>query len=104
MTGSSRQQKSLIRAPPRRVRAHAFIDVADYPRLLDANKRGTLAELASIRLKLMRPTISAYNGNVIKNMRDATLIEFASVEEACAGRSSSRLRCVSGTPRASLRF
>src|SRR6202165_1446963 len=71
-----------MRTPPRRLTVLASIDVAGYTRLVEADERGTLAELATIRLKVMRPTLATYNGNVFKTMGDGALIEFASVEDA----------------------
>src|SRR2546429_162029 len=59
----------------------AVIGVAGYPRLVEADERGTLAELATIRLKVMRPTLATYNGNLFKTMGDGALIEFNSVED-----------------------
>ena len=82
MTGTNRPRKSLKRTPPRRLTVLASIDIAGYTRLLEANERGTMAELATIRSKLMWPTISAYNGNLFKTIGDAALIEFASVEDS----------------------
>ena len=71
-----------MRMPPRRLTVLASIDVAGYTRLVEADERGTLAELATIRLKVMRPTLSTFNGNLFKTMGDGALIEFANVEDA----------------------
>ena len=70
-----------MRMPPRRLTVLASIDVAGYTRLVEADERGTLAELATIRLKVMRPTLATYNGNLFKTMGDGALIEFNSVED-----------------------
>src|SRR5262245_31435526 len=70
-----------MRMPPRRLTVLASIDVAGYTRLVEADERGTLAELATIRLKVVRPTLATYNGNLFKTVGDGALIEFNSVED-----------------------
>ena len=57
--------------------------------------------LATIRLKVLRPTLATYGGNLFKTMGDGALIEFPSVEDGVRlGASSSRRRCASATPSA----
>jgi adenylate cyclase len=70
-----------MRMPPRRLTVLASIDVVGSTRLLEADERGTLAELAAIRLKVLRPTLSTFHGNLFKTMGDGALIEFANVED-----------------------
>ena len=45
-----------MRVPPRRLTVLVSIDVAGFTRLVEEDERGTLSELAAIRLKIMRPT------------------------------------------------
>src|ERR1700736_4306909 len=71
-----------MRMPPRRLTVLASIDVAGYTRLVEADERGTLTELATIRRKVLRPTLATFNGNLFKTMGDGALIEFANVEDA----------------------
>lgn len=71
-----------MRVPPRRLTVLVSLDVAGYTRLVENDERGTLSELATIRLKIMRPTLSTYSGNIFKTMGDGALIEFPSVEDS----------------------
>src|SRR5690242_6723167 len=71
-----------MRMPPRRLTVLASTDVAGYTRLLEADERGTLTALEAIRLELMQPTLSTFNGNLFKEMGDGALIEFTNVEDS----------------------
>lgn len=71
-----------MRVPPRRLTVLASLDVANYTRHVDSDERGTLSELAAIRLKIIRPTLAAHNGNLFKTMGDGALIEFTNVEDS----------------------
>jgi adenylate cyclase len=71
-----------MRMPPRRLTVLASTDVVGYTRLLEADERGTLAEVEAIRLEVMQPTLSTYNGNLFKEMGDGALIEFTNVEDS----------------------
>lgn len=68
--------------PPRRLAVIVSLDVAGYTRLIHADERGTLAELAGIRRELLGPTLKARGGNLFKTMGDGALIEFLNVEDA----------------------
>jgi adenylate cyclase len=71
-----------MRVPPRRLTVLASLDVAGYTRLVEADERGTLAELADMRRQVLEPGIEAHSGNLFKMMGDGALVEFASVEDA----------------------
>ena len=71
-----------MRVPPRRLTVLASLDVAGYTRLVEADERGTLSELAAVRLKIIRPTLAAHGGNLFKTMGDGALIEFPNVEDS----------------------
>src|SRR5581483_698306 len=71
-----------MRVPPRRLTVLVSLDVAGYSRLVEEDERGTLAELARIRMRIMRPTLSTYGGDLFKTMGDGALIEFPNVEDA----------------------
>ncbi len=71
-----------MRVPPRRLTVLVSLDVAGYTRMVEADERGTLAELAAIRMRIMRPTLETHRGNLFKTMGDGALVEFTSVEDA----------------------
>jgi len=71
-----------MRVPPRRLTVLASLDVAGYTRLVEKDERGTLSELAAVRLKIIRPTLAAHGGNLFKTMGDGALIEFPNVEDS----------------------
>ena len=67
---------------PRKLTVLASLDVAAYTRLVERDERGTLAELAKIRLRIIRPTLAAHGGNLFKTMGDGGLVEFPNVEDS----------------------
>src|SRR5215213_5392848 len=71
-----------MRVPPRRLTVLASLDVAGYTRHVEKDERGTLSELATIRLKVIRPTLASHGGNLFKTMGDGALIEFPNVEDS----------------------
>lgn len=71
-----------MRVPPRRLTVLASLDVAGYTRRIEANERGTLAEMAEMREEVLDPGLAEHSGNLFKMMGDGALIEFASVEDA----------------------
>lgn len=71
-----------MRVPPRRLTVLASLDVAGYTRRIEANERGTLAEIADMRRDVLEPGLDAHSGNLFKMMGDGALIEFTSVEDA----------------------
>jgi adenylate cyclase len=71
-----------MRVPPRRLTVLVSLDVAGYTRLIEDDERGTLSEIASIRLRIIRPMLAEHSGNMFKTMGDGGLIEFPSVEDA----------------------
>ncbi len=71
-----------MRQPPRKLTVLASLDVAGYTRLVEADERGTLSELAAIRRRILRPTLAAHGGTLFKTMGDGGLIEFPNVEDS----------------------
>ncbi len=71
-----------MRPPPRKLTVLASLDVAGYTRLVEADERGTLTELATIRRRLLRPTLATHHGNLFKTMGDGGLVEFPNVEDS----------------------
>src|SRR5689334_17119533 len=71
-----------MRRAPRRLSVLASLDVAGYTRLVEEDERGTLAALATLRRKVLRPTLEEHGGDMFKTMGDGALIEFQSVESA----------------------
>jgi adenylate cyclase len=71
-----------MRPPPRKLTVLASLDVAGYTRLVEADERGTLTELATIRRRVLRPTLATHNGNLFKTMGDGGLVEFPNVEDS----------------------
>ena len=68
--------------PPRKLTVLASLDVAGYTRLVERDERGTLSELARIRLGILRPTLADHGGDLFKTMGDGGLIEFPNVEDS----------------------
>jgi len=66
----------------RRLAAILAADVVGYSRLIGADEVGTLERLKSLRKDLVRPSITAHNGRIVKLMGDDLLAEFRSVVEA----------------------
>ena len=66
----------------RRLAAILAADVAGYSRLIGADEGGTLQALKAIRAGLIDPTITAYNGRLVKTPGDWLLVEFGSVVDA----------------------
>ena len=71
-----------MRQAPRKLTVLASLDVAGYTRLIERDERGTLEELATIRMRILRPTLTAHNGTLIKTMGDGAIVEFPSVEDS----------------------
>lgn len=71
-----------MRPPPRRLTVLASLDVAGYTRLVERDERATLAELARIRRRILRPTLAVHGGNMFKTMGDGGLVEFPNVEDS----------------------
>src|SRR6186713_2391457 len=67
---------------PRRLTVIVSLDVVGFTRLVQADERATLAELAAIRRDLLTATLEARHGQVFKTMGDGALIEFSSIEDA----------------------
>ena len=63
----------------RRLAAILAADVAGYSRLIGADEGGTLQVL---KAGLIDPTITAYNGRLVKTPGDWLLVEFGSVVDA----------------------
>ena len=71
-----------MRPPPRKLTVLASLDVAGYTRLVERDERGTLTELATIRRRILRPTLASHHGNLVKTMGDGGLVEFPNVEDS----------------------
>ncbi len=71
-----------MRPPPRKLTVLASLDVAGYTRMVEQDERGTLSELASIRRRILRPTLAHHGGNMFKTMGDGGLVEFQNVEDS----------------------
>jgi adenylate cyclase len=67
---------------PRKLTVLASLDVAGYTRLVERDERRTLAELESIRNRVILATLEERGGNLFKTMGDGALIEFPSVEDS----------------------
>jgi adenylate cyclase len=66
----------------RRLAAILAADVAGYSRLMAADESGTLALLRRLRLEVMEPKISKFDGHIVGSAGDSLLVEFASVVKA----------------------
>lgn len=66
----------------RRLAAILAADVVGYSRLMEKDETGTLATLKQLRAEYIDPTITKYNGRIVKLMGDGALVEFASVIDA----------------------
>ncbi len=69
-------------SPQRQLIVVVSLDVSGFTRLVQANERATLAELAAIRKNLLLATLKQRNGQVFKTMGDGALIEFTNIEDA----------------------
>ena len=68
--------------PQRRLMVVVSLDVSGFTRLVQDDKRATLAELAAIRKNLLFATLKQRNGHIFKTMGDGALIEFPNIEDA----------------------
>jgi len=66
----------------RKLTVLASLDVAGYTRLMERNERHTLMTLARLRVRVLRPTLAEYSGNLFKTMGDGALVEFPNVEDS----------------------
>ncbi len=66
----------------RRLTAILNSDVVGYSRLMAEDEAGTLARLKGHRTEFVDPTISEYQGRIVKLMGDGALVEFPSVVDA----------------------
>lgn len=66
----------------RRLAAILAADVVGYSRLMRADEAGTLAQLKTLREKLLDPKIAEYSGRMVKTTGDGILIEFPSAVDA----------------------
>jgi adenylate cyclase len=69
-------------AETRKLAAILAADVVGFSRLTGADEDRTLARLRALRSDLIDPTISVYNGRVVKRTGDGAIVEFRSVVEA----------------------
>ncbi len=66
----------------RKIAAILAADVVGFSRMANADEDRTLAQLRSLRAKLIDPTVASQNGRVFKRTGDGALVEFRSVVEA----------------------
>ncbi|NOD75084.1 MULTISPECIES: peptidoglycan-binding protein [unclassified Ruegeria] len=66
----------------RRIAAILACDMVGFSRLVETDEEGTLTRQKRYRLELIEPSISKFNGNIIKFTGDGLLAEFSSVVEA----------------------
>ena len=66
----------------RRLAAILAADVVGYSRLMGEDEAGTLSALNRHRAELIHPTVTRYNGRIVKLMGDGALVEFPSVVDA----------------------
>src|SRR5688572_17594466 len=66
----------------RKLAAILAADVVGFSRLAGADEDRTLARLRALRSDLIDPTISVYNGRIVKRTGDGAIVEFRSVVEA----------------------
>ena len=78
----------------RRLTTILAADVVGYSRLMAADEAGTLTSLKALRRELFEPKTAEYHGRVVKLMGDGTLMEFGSVVDGAAARTSDRATCV----------
>jgi adenylate cyclase len=68
--------------PDRRLAAILVADVVGYSRLMEQDEEGTHALLQSLLRAVVRPTVSAHHGRLVKSTGDGLIAEFASPVEA----------------------
>ena len=68
----------------RRLAAILFADVVGYSRLVGQDEAGTWSRLQSVLRDVVRPSIKAHAGRVVRIKGDGILVEFASAVEAVA--------------------
>ncbi len=66
----------------RKLAAILVADIVGYSRLAGADEDRVLARIRALRSDLIDPTISVYNGRVVKGTGDGVLVEFRSVVDA----------------------
>ncbi|MFB9269063.1 adenylate/guanylate cyclase domain-containing protein [Bradyrhizobium erythrophlei] len=66
----------------RRLAAVLAADVVGYSRLMGRDEERTLAELKSLRQRLIDPTVATHRGRIVKTTGDGMLVEFASAVDA----------------------
>jgi adenylate cyclase len=78
----------------RRLAAVLVADVVGYSRLMGTDELGTLRTLYKHQLELIEPSITAYNGRIVKTTGDGILVEFADAVDAaiCAMAVQSKMR------------
>ena len=77
---------SLAKGPPeragRRLAAVVSADVVGYSRLVERDEETTVGRIKAYFRAIVRPTVEAHGGRIVKLMGDGVLIEFPSVVEA----------------------
>jgi adenylate cyclase len=75
----------------RKLAAILAADVVGFSRLTEADEDRTLARLRALRSDLIDPTISVYNGRVVKRTGDGVIAEFRTWWRPCAAPSRCRM-------------
>ncbi len=72
----------------RKLLAILAVDMVGYSKAMEADERGTIARLKSVRAELTDPAISRHRGRVVKLMGDGAIVAFDSVVDAvdCAAQ------------------
>lgn len=66
----------------RRLAAILVADVVGYSKLVGSDETGTLAQLQSLRSRIIEPELAKFSGRLFKSVGDGFLIEFASAVQA----------------------
>ena len=66
----------------RKLAAILAADVSGYSRMMEVDEAGTLARLKAHIGEVVRPSIAAHRGHIVKTTGDGLLADFASVVEA----------------------
>ncbi|MBS0527620.1 MAG: hypothetical protein JSS04_28620 [Proteobacteria bacterium] len=66
----------------RRLAAILVADVVGYSKLVGSDEAGTLAQLQSLRTKIIEPQLARHAGRLFKSVGDGFLVEFASAVQA----------------------
>jgi len=66
----------------RKLAAILFMDVVGYSKRMSLDESGTLAQIKSFKDDCLQPTVSRFNGKIIKSLGDGWLVSFSSCFDA----------------------